>query len=239
MAGLKVDESREMDSASRRTFAKIRALLKRDVPVGVIQMFAGSTAPTNWGICNGAAMSRTAFADLFALIGTTYGAGDGSTTFNIPNMQGRSPIGVGTGAGLTARTLGTFYGEENHLLLSGESGMIAQVTTTVSADHTHSFSGTTGNQNANHTHSPGGTGSAFLQNGAGDGGGANITTGGAGYALNSVTATDNQNHGHSFSGTTGGISANHTHSTTAANAAAGHNTIHPVMGINYIIKLTP
>ena len=63
--------------------------------------------------------------------------------------------------------------------------------------------------------------------------------GGAAYSLNTVTNTENQAHNHNFSGTTSGANVGHTHATTAANAAAGHNTIHPVMGINYIIKLTP
>ena len=60
-----------------------------------------------WLICNGAAVSRTTYATLFAVIGTTYGAGDGSTTFNLPDLRGRTPIGAGQGTGLTNRTLGT------------------------------------------------------------------------------------------------------------------------------------
>ena len=69
--------------------------------IGTVKEFAGSSAPTKWLICNGTAISRTIYADLFALIGTTYGAGDGSTTFNIPDFQGRSPKGVGTSNGGT------------------------------------------------------------------------------------------------------------------------------------------
>ena len=60
---------------------------------GMIQMFGGSTAPTGWLLCNGAAVSRTDYAALFAVIGTTYGTGDGSTTFNLPNLQGKFPLG--------------------------------------------------------------------------------------------------------------------------------------------------
>ena len=61
---------------------------------GMIQMFAGSTAPTGWLLCNGSAVSRTDYAALFAVIGTTYGVGDGSTTFNLPDMRGEFPLGV-------------------------------------------------------------------------------------------------------------------------------------------------
>ncbi len=52
--------------------------------VGVIKMYAGSSAPTGWAICDGSAISRSTFSSLFSLISTTYGAGDGSTTFNLP-----------------------------------------------------------------------------------------------------------------------------------------------------------
>jgi microcystin-dependent protein len=73
------------------------------LPVGSVSMFAGSSAPTGWLLCNGAAVSRTTFSALFAIIGTTYGAGNGSTTFNVPDMRGRAAIGVGQGSGLTDR----------------------------------------------------------------------------------------------------------------------------------------
>lgn len=66
-------------------------------PVGSICLYAGAAAPNaKWLIPTGQAVSRATYADLFALIGTTYGAGDGATTFNLPDLQGRSPLGVGT-----------------------------------------------------------------------------------------------------------------------------------------------
>ena len=79
---------------------------------GVIQMFAGSTPPAGWLLCDGSAVSRTDYATLFAAIGTTWGVGDGSTTFNLPDLRGRAPIGAGAGSGLTARTLGGKLGSE-------------------------------------------------------------------------------------------------------------------------------
>lgn len=66
-------------------------------PTGAMVQFAGSSAPTGWLICDGAAVSRTTYAALFAAIGTTFGAGDGTTTFNIPDGRGRTAIGAGTG----------------------------------------------------------------------------------------------------------------------------------------------
>lgn len=83
-----------------------------DMPPGTVTMFAGSSTPTGWMVCDGSAVSRTTYAGLFAAIGTTWGVGDGSTTFNVPDLRGRTPIGAGTGSGLTARTLGQTLGSE-------------------------------------------------------------------------------------------------------------------------------
>ena len=72
------------------------------IPVGTMWMYAGSSAPTGWLLCNGAAVSRTTYADLFAVIGETYGVGDSSTTFNLPDMREVYPVGIGTrSAGVT------------------------------------------------------------------------------------------------------------------------------------------
>lgn len=64
------------------------------LPIGAITQFGGETAPTNWLFCNGQAVSRTDYAELFSAIGTTYGDGDGSTTFNVPDFIGRVPVGL-------------------------------------------------------------------------------------------------------------------------------------------------
>ena len=73
------------------------------VPIGAIIPYAGSTAPFGTLICNGAAISRSAYPELFEAIGTTWGAGDGSTTFNIPDLRGYFL----RGAGGAAAALGT------------------------------------------------------------------------------------------------------------------------------------
>ena len=83
---------------------------------GIVQMFAGATPPIGWLECDGSAVSRETYATLFAAIGTTWGAGDGSTTFNLPDLRGRAPIGAGTGSGLSARTLGNKVGTENAVI---------------------------------------------------------------------------------------------------------------------------
>jgi microcystin-dependent protein len=65
-------------------------------PPGTVVSFAGNTAPDGWLLCNGSAINRTEYSALFAAIGTVHGAGDGSTTFNLPNTQGLVPRGVGS-----------------------------------------------------------------------------------------------------------------------------------------------
>lgn len=63
---------------------------------GMLASFATTTAPAGWLVCDGSAVSRTSYADLFAAIGTTYGAGDESTTFNLPDLSGKLPLYDGT-----------------------------------------------------------------------------------------------------------------------------------------------
>ena len=86
----------------------------REMP-GVVKMYAGSAAPTGYLLCNGAAVSRTTYDDLFAVIGTTWGVGDSSTTFNIPDICGAAPAGVGAASGYTQTetiALGTKYDDQ-------------------------------------------------------------------------------------------------------------------------------
>ena len=86
---------------------------------GTVAYFGMSTAPAGWLKANGAAISRFAYADLFAAIGTTYGAGDGSTTFVVPDLRGEFPRGWDDGRGAdSGRGIGTTqshaFGSHNH-----------------------------------------------------------------------------------------------------------------------------
>jgi microcystin-dependent protein len=89
------------------------------VPAGAVMEFAGSTAPTGYKLCDGSAISRTTYADLYAVIGTTYGTGDGSTTFNLPNLKGRIPVGY-NGAETEFNALGETGGAKTHTLSNDE-----------------------------------------------------------------------------------------------------------------------
>lgn len=83
------------------------------IPPGVMSAYGGSSAPTGYLLCDGSAVSRTTYAALFAAISTTFGTGDGSTTFNVPDMRGRFPFGKATSG--TGSTLGTTFGAIDHV----------------------------------------------------------------------------------------------------------------------------
>ena len=80
--------------------------------IGQIMMFAGSFAPVNWALCNGQILAISQHTALFSILGTTYG-GDGRTTFALPDLRGRVPMGSGDGIGLSPRVTGQRYGSEN------------------------------------------------------------------------------------------------------------------------------
>lgn len=98
------------------------------MPAGSVTAFAGSSAPSGWLLCAGQAVSRTTYAALFTVIGTTYGSGDGSTTFNLPDLRGRVVAGLdnmgGSDAGRLswANTLGTTGGKEVATLADWTNG---------------------------------------------------------------------------------------------------------------------
>jgi microcystin-dependent protein len=102
------------------------------VPIGSVTAFAGSAAPSGWLLCGGQTVSRTQFSGLFLTIGTTYGAGDGSTTFALPDLRGRTIAGEddmgGTaanrlttaGSGINGIALGAAGGSQTHTLTEAE-----------------------------------------------------------------------------------------------------------------------
>lgn len=149
------------------------SLLDNVAPAGVVLPYAGSTAPAGWLMCYGQAISRTTYADLFAAIGTTFGAGDGSTTFNVPDCRGRVMAGKdnmgGTGAnrlttggsGVDGITLGASGGAQTHTLdstqIPAHTHTLGSQGDNAGASSTASITGGNGNRvSANPTGSAGG-----------------------------------------------------------------------------------
>lgn len=87
--------------------------------VAEIRMFSGNFAPRGWALCNGQLLPIAQNTALFSLLGTTYG-GDGKSTFGLPNLQSRIPLGAGNGPGLTPRVLGEMGGEAQVTLAANE-----------------------------------------------------------------------------------------------------------------------
>jgi microcystin-dependent protein len=180
-------------------------------------MYAGSSTPTGWLACDGTAVSRTTYADLFTAIGVTFGGGNGSTTFNLPDMRSRMPIGAGAGTGLTNRTLGGSGGGETKVINSANLPVHVH-----GFDHSHPSAGS-GTETSDHSH---GIGYGFTGYAAG------------GSILASVNGTN------PFLSTSTGRSAAHQHSTSAisANTTNGGfantalDVVNPFLGLNFIIK---
>ena len=97
--------------------ARSRALASNTTfKIGDIVWSSRPSVSTSWLLCDGSAVSRSTYSQLFAIIGTSFGIGDNTTTINLPDARGRSPMGTGTGVGLNPRTIGTIGGAETHTL---------------------------------------------------------------------------------------------------------------------------
>jgi microcystin-dependent protein len=87
--------------------------------IGEVRLFAGNFAPQNWAFCQGQLLAISTNTALFSILGTTYG-GNGQTTFALPDLRGRVPVGTGQGPGLPNTTLGEMSGEPTHTLIITE-----------------------------------------------------------------------------------------------------------------------
>jgi microcystin-dependent protein len=126
----------QTDGSGNLSFIAIAAA--DSIPVGSVMPYAGSTNPTNWLFCAGQAISRSTYADLFTIIGTTYGVGDGSTTFNIPDLRGRLVAGQDDMGGTSANRLtGLSGGVDGDVLGASGGAETHTLTTTEIPSHTH------------------------------------------------------------------------------------------------------
>jgi microcystin-dependent protein len=220
-------------------------------PTGALTAFAGSDAPTGWLLCYGQALSRATYAALFAVIGTTYGSGNGSTTFNIPDLRGRVPVALDNMGGTdadrltVANTLGDFGGEEKHLLIVSEmpshSHLVGTLANSAESSHSHGVGTIATNNTGAHTHNSGNYDGFGINNETVAAGGSYQGLIVSGSPNSRVIAQSNGNHTHTMSGSTGtGSSHNHEISgstaSTPTDSALPHNVMQPYILTNYIIK---
>jgi microcystin-dependent protein len=120
---------------------KVNGTNLQTVPTGTVSAFAGSAAPTGYALCDGSAVNRTSQAALFGVIGTTYGVGDGSSTFNLPDLRGRVVAGFGESLlGATPDTLG----EDNGIIANTKEHTLTEAEM---PSHQHKTDGTDSGDN--------------------------------------------------------------------------------------------
>lgn len=186
--------------------------------IGEIRMFAGTFAPRGWAFCQGQLLAISNNSALFSILGTTYG-GNGQTTFGLPNLQSRTPVGTGTGAGLSNVVLGQIGGVEN-------------VTLTTNQMPAH-----------NHTVALSGTGTANIAQGASSANGNTPTPGPTTVVSKVPNGLANLNAFSTAAPDTTLLPASGTVSVTVSGdtSIAGANSavpvVQPYLGMNFIIAL--
>ena len=192
--------------------------------VGEIYMYAGSTAPAGFIICDGSSISRTTYSELFDVIGTTYGTGDGSTTFNLPDLSGRVIIGVSSNY-----SIGNVGGEEAHSLTVNEMPSHAHKI----APHTHENTITVTTPKLTHSI----TQPTFTY-ASPSGLSRNIGSGFYGTTSTNATRSHNvaiSNHVASECTKSGGVLDCAAFDTGSSGSGQAHNNLQPFVTINYII----
>lgn len=228
--GDKAVTSSQIADGTITTSQLVASVVAALIPTGTILATGVSVAPTGYVLCDGSAISRTTYATLYSAIGTTYGTGNGSTTFNVPDLRGRVPAGADGTAGRIGSNdaLGNSGGEETHKLVLSETPSHSHSTGSLAVgssgtgisingvgDHQHGILFTVGTRN-----NGGGGSFDFLGPQPGSWGAIITAPGGA----HSHGITDN-GHSHGITGTTG-----------SAGSDGTHNNLQPYQIVNYIIK---
>lgn len=205
-------------NATQPTDAVSLGQLQNGTPVGAVIDYAGSNAPATWMFAYGQAVSRTTYAALFAAIGTTYGAGNGSTTFNLPDLRGRVVAGKDDMGGSAAnRITGAISGITGGII--GGSGGSQGVSLTINQLPSHNHGGVVGSNGA-HSH----VGLLINVGLAGPGPGV----------VQSAGASGRPNLGSAETG----VDGVHNHIIPSQGNNAQHNNVQPTMIMNKIIKVS-
>lgn len=208
MGGNKVTD---MAVGKASTDAATVGQLSASAPIGIIVDFAGTAAPSGWLLCHGQEISRAEFAALFAVIGTAYGAGNGSTTFNLPDTRGRVIAGLDNMGGTASGRLTSF----STTTVGGSGGAQTHVLT-IAQMPSHDHGGSTG-WAGEHSHPFTIFGQRYS-----DQGGSIPTLGGA-------------NTSQSWAGNTA-AAGNHPHTISGQGGGEAHNIVQPTIVMNKIIR---
>ena len=200
------------------------------VPAGIIEPFAGTTVPEGYLLCDGSAVDRTTYATLFGVIGTTFGAGDGSTTFNLPDLGGRVPLGVSS-----THLLGSTGGSETVTLT--ESELPAHVHEVPQHGHEDTIEATTPEfshsitQPAFNYSKPN-----FNQRSESAGHGYTAATGSSTVAATRITSVAVTDHAAANCTMSGGVTDNSGFNTGATGLGLEHDNMQPYIVTKYIIS---
>lgn len=197
--------------------AYVDSAVSGGIPSGTVAWYAATAAPTGWLECDGRLISRTTYADLFTAIGTTFSAGDGSTTFGIPDLRGQFIRGIddmGTAQGAASVDTSRVFGSDQTDAAGAHTHGVG--TLAIASDsHTHTYSGTTGSDSHSHTEQE----NTYTTRAS--------SSGGSTYAIGGTSgSTTSDTHSHSYSGTTS--SDNHTHTISGSTASTGDTENRPV-----------
>lgn len=231
-------------------------------PVGTILMYGSDAAPSGYLKCDGTAVSRTTFANLFSVIGTTFGKGDGSTTFNLPNFNGRMPISycyeqmnvndsqTGTGKDSSPWPSQSDISVSKGWFGVGEHGGLGDVQLTTSEMPSHSHTANSAGAHTHsttsagdHTHAPGGNAKQFWISTQTDSldSEAFSSLSGSGYKT-PRTKKAYSNYGRSQTSSAGGhthtanSAGGHTHTTTSVGGTSRHANLPPYLAVGFVIK---
>lgn len=192
-------------------------------PVGSLAPFAGASAPTGWLLCDGASYLRTAYPALYAVIGTTYGAADG-THFNVPSLTNRVPVGSG-GTYTRGGTGGAATVTLSEAQMPNHDHGMGSASASSAGGHSHGGSTSTDGSHS-HSESAAGTRSDILAGGGTTTGTSTSgTTGSAGSHGHSISTDSQGSHSHSITGV-----------TDAAGSGSAHENMPPYVAMPYIIR---
>lgn len=210
----------------------VTAAQQRLIPVGTIIDYGGTAAPSGYLACDGTAVSRTTYSDLFTAIGTTWGVGDGSTTFNLPSLARRASVGSGgSGTGTLGNAVGNTGGAETNSL---------SVSNMPQHDHGGATGGNTANFSANVTSA---TDGAHAHDALTSDGGAGTLGEYASYAnsqnksSNDLVRSGNSNHAHVTTSTAlNAAQSNHTHTIANQGSGTAFSIMQPAAVVLKVIK---